>query len=307
MSKAIKMIAIIAGGLIAVGVFMLSITIILGVDVTHILDAINHEEEFSINQKVEENLAEIENITVDVDYQEVILKQGETFHIAYKYDSDYSSLTHEIKNGSLVVMESRKEGDGLSGNLLDIIKKNQGFGKIVITYPKGTNFRDVRVESDMGKVTADDFSARNLQVDVDLGSIGIKNVHAQTLQISAAAGDVLISDGSADRAELELDLGSLRAENWETKGLVADLNGGEAMLNGVFLGETDVDCDLGDVKLEIQDLKEKYSYELDVDLGSIQVDGEKIKGGMFLRENAENKLNISAGAGDITLTFEAKK
>lgn len=307
MSKALKTIAIVAAALLAVGILMVSVTLVLGVDVTHLFGAINHEDGFFMDEKMEKELQEFETLMVDVNYQKIVLKEGDAFHIAYSYDSKYSCVSHEIKDGSLIVTEERKKKVGFSNDLLNLIGEKEGGGIIEITYPKKTVFRDIRIVSDMGEINAKDFSVNNLQVDLGLGSIDIENVHAQTLQVHAAAGDVSLFDGSADRAELELNLGSLKAKKWKTNGLVAELNSGEAKLNGIFLGETDVTCDLGSVKLELEDLKERYSYELGVNLGSIIVDGTKTKKNSVLQGTGENRLNVRAAMGDVELTFHLTK
>lgn len=304
MNKTFKIITIIAAALIGVGILMVGLTFVFGMNPTHLFDAIKHKNISSMDQTVKEELQEFQSISVDTNYQEVVLKEGETFHIAYSYNSEYSELSHEIENGTLVITEERKDKVGLSNDLLDIINGTEGVGVIEITYPKQTAFRDVRIVSDMGEVEAENFYSNNLQVAVDLGSIDLKEINVQTLQVRAAAGDVSLSNGSADRAELELDLGSLETENWNTKGLVADLSGGEADLNGVFLGETNIDCDLGSIELQVLDSKDNYSYQIDVDLGDIHVDGKKVKSGSSVNKNVENKIDLNAGAGDIKLNFE---
>ncbi|MEA4988265.1 MAG: DUF4097 family beta strand repeat-containing protein [Anaerovorax sp.] len=304
MNKTFKIITIIAAGLVGVGILMVGLTFAFGMNPTHLFDAIKHKNISSMDQTVKEELQGFQSISVDTNYQEIILKEGERFHIAYSYNSEYSKLSHEIKNGTLTVTEERKDKNGLSNDLLDIINGKEGGGVIEITYPKQTIFRDVRIVSDMGEVEAEDLSSSNLQVDVDLGSIDLKEVNVQTLQVRADAGNVLLSEGSVDRAELELDLGSLETKNWNTKGLVAVLSGGEADLNGVFLGETNIDCDLGNIVLQVLDSRENYSYDVDVDLGTIYVDGKKIKSGSSVNKNVENKIDLNAGAGDIKLNFE---
>ncbi|WP_324825887.1 DUF4097 family beta strand repeat-containing protein [Sinanaerobacter sp. ZZT-01] len=302
-NKTFRILMIIAAVLVGIGILLLGFSYMMGVDLTNIFNEGKNKKSTSVDRNIEEELQDFQNISIETNYQEIRLKEGDTFHIAYSYDSKYSSLSHEIKDGKLVVTEAKKDKLGLGGDLLAAIQGKDIAGFIEITYPKQTTLRDVRIISDIGKVNVKEVSCSNLQVDVGIGSITVDDVQTQTLQIRAETGDVNLANGSADRAELELDLGKLTTNEWNTKGLVAELSSGEANLEGRFLGEINVDCELGSITLGVTGKEEEYSYELETELGSIRLNGDKIDNKTNKTNAVENKINLKTNAGDINLNF----
>ncbi len=300
MNKTFRILMIVAAAFIGIGILMAGLSFSFGFALPDLFYEIGNKNHEAADRTIEEDLKEFQDISIDASYHDVRFKQGDAFHIKYSYNSKYSSLTHEIKEGRLLVKDEKADRKGL----LSVIGEKNLRGMIEITYPKEAVFRDVRIADEIGEVAIGDFSCSNLQIDVGIGSIVARAVKTQTLQISADTGDVKLVNGSADRAELELSLGELTTDKWSTNGLVAELGSGEANLSGTFLGETNIDCTIGDITMQVSDFEKNYAYDLETELGDIRINGKKVANEVEQKRELENKINLSAETGDINLSFE---
>jgi len=61
---------------------------------------------------------------------------------------------------------------------------------------------------------------------------------------------------------------------------------------------------LGSITLDVTGKEEEYSYELETELGSIRLNGEKIDNKTNKTNAIENKVNLKTDAGDINLNFK---
>lgn len=126
------------------------------------------------------------------------------------------------------------------------------------------------------------------------------------LTVDSDLGDITITQVDVETADMTLDLGSLSGDELSvSRSLTVDADLGEVALSGNLTGETVITADLGSVLLMLDAPKDRYSYDLQVDLGDISVDGTKfqetVTGG-----NGENYIEVEASLGDITIQFSGE-
>lgn len=124
----------------------------------------------------------------------------------------------------------------------------------------------------------------------------------KTLTLDSNLGDVTISDLTLDKFSADLDAGSLEANNIIMKKGEIDLNLGNIDLSGDFSDSLDIDVDAGDMDLVLNGAKDDYNYDLDTDLGDIEVGGDHHRD----RDNSKGKdrlITADTNLGSLTISF----
>ena len=86
---------------------------------------------------------------------------------------------------------------------------------------------------------------------------------------------------------------------------------GDVDLSGALAGEIEVNANLGTVRIDSQLPRSAYALDLASNLGSLDVDGERIGtdsiGPSLQQEDGENSLHVRADMGDILVQFAAEE
>ena len=86
-----------------------------------------------------------------------------------------------------------------------------------------------------------------------------------------------------------------------------DVGAGSATIGELTCNQYDIDCGVGEVKLELYGKRTDYNFNLDCGVGQVQLGNETISGlGSEKYEenkNANGKVKIECGAGEVTVSF----
>lgn len=310
MNKVSKTLCFIAAGMIAFGVALAGFGFLLGANTGIPIgpwdryygryDSDRYYSSADMVQKTEQ-LESFSSIDLDLAYQEVEINQGNAFSIHYSYNKKYSDLTCSVEDGVLKVKEiKKKELKGIDWDLWH--GRNKG-GEVIITYPKGTEFGDVSIVSDMSSVEVEGMRAQNFTVTAAMGEIDLTSVHVASLELTAAMGAITMDDCSSDTTVLDCKMGSIEADNYRsTTKFQAEAAMGGMELSGDFRGETYIKCDMGGVSMELEGSRKEYSYNLKASLGGVEVDGDD-EAEHVRNDSGDNYLEVKASMGGVEVNF----
>ncbi|MBR0599116.1 DUF4097 family beta strand repeat-containing protein [Sinanaerobacter chloroacetimidivorans] len=292
-------------------------------------------------ERFTDDLEAFHNIDADLGQYDVDLIPSDHYGLEYTYTGKKEDITYQVENDTLII----KEKDRVSVNIdvLDFSFSNADGYVMKIYYPKETKFEEVTIHCSAADLTYEKLAAEKLNLDLDFGRLDLHEVTADTIsvemnsgdcsleqisgdklhvansfgkvtlkkgsfktvEIDANSGDVVIQDTDAESADLNLDFGKLSAKNFKTKGLKSESNSGDVNLQGAFSGQTEVTCSMGKVSVDTDIPKDQYSYELNTDMGSVFLDGDKVSGVTSgTGGKTDHVIKIKANMGDIHLNFK---
>ncbi|MBQ3544268.1 MAG: DUF4097 family beta strand repeat protein [Lachnospiraceae bacterium] len=260
MNKAFKTIGKIALILFILGVGLMGIAVVLGVQNRSFTN--NRFFKFIINSKVEKLeytvVDDFDSIDLEVDAADVVIKEGEEFAIEYTL---YEGATFEVKNNTLYINKYEGEYINIGINLetkdtyltiyipkdkdINIKKMDVDMGDIEIKNDSGWRLNNINIDADMGDIEIEGKVEGKIDIEADMGDVDIKGYLQCDISVGADMGDVDICTYYNEEYynyEIDVDMGEKNIEK----------NGGE-MLEGDYRFDIEVECDMGDVNLTFED------------------------------------------------------
>lgn len=189
------------------------------------------------------------------------------------WHSEKENVSYEVRNNTFYII----------GEMTGIISTGFQSGNISITVPYGAWLSTMTVDSDIGNITVEDINAGNVYLNADLGNILVFNGTFRTLDCDSDLGNVTVSSVAADSLKCYCNAGNVEALEFTAK-------------------ETELEADLGNVTAIAMGSKSDYALELEVDLGKIKVDGQKVSS-PYSSYGEGNVLKARADVGNVTVDF----
>lgn len=171
----------------------------------------------------------------------------------------------------------------ITGNMDGVLSTGFKGGNISITVPYGVELFTVRVDTDMGDITLDNVTAGEVDLDADVGNIVVSGGTFRSLDCDSEVGEVTVTAVTADYLKCYADVGQVQAMEF-------------------IATETDLETNLGSVTAIVLGAREDYALELEVDLGEIKVDGQKVSSPYSSSGNSR-VLAAKADVGSVTVDF----
>lgn len=214
----------------------------------------------------------------------------QTYDNVEKLDIELSNAALEIIQGSdfsVSSNDSRIKVKNSSGRLKVTESSVASFDgrKVTITIPNGVVFEEIAVESGAGIVEADTLQCKKFNLEVGAGEVSVNK---------------LVVSSSAD---IEVGVGKLNVKNSEINNFSLEVGVGEGVITGIITGKSEIDAGIGEVNLTVTLPKDNYTVKAETGIGSMVIDGEKIKGDCVLG-NGSNILEISGGIGSVSVKFQ---
>ena len=102
--------------------------------------------------------------------------------------------------------------------------------------------------------------------------------------IDAGAGQLIVKDGSVNN--LDFDMGV-----------------GETVITSLLTGNSSLDCGVGNLELNVKAPYENFTVNVEKGLGAVNINNQRVSSDSVLGSGSD-KLEISGGLGNITVTFE---
>lgn len=231
----------------------------------------------------------VENIDFDIAYGDVDIIEGDSFHIdAENYlENDLESY---VTDGTWYIRESSDNDFSLFGmrfTLRQLVRWNNDYTpRMTITVPKG-------------------FIANNFNLSIGAGNVEVEAVNAATGNFSVDAGRMAIDQISvSDNSDYHVGAGNMVLKEALLHDIIVDCGVGNISINGDLTGDSEVDCGVGKVELMIEGDSSEYSYDINADIGSVNVGGKSYHNlDKSIDNDAANSLELQCGIGNITVDF----
>ncbi len=225
--------------------------------------------------RTEDKFDYFDNLEIDLDIGDVTITQGPIFAIY-------------IEECRVCDVKINYE---INGDTLELTNKSSRFNKNIMT-PKV----EVMVPETL----------KDIDIEVDMGALLIKNISADTLSIDANMNATRIYDSVFNKADISSDVGSI-----DVKGIFRNLELVNNLGEIKFEGNADyltVSNDIGNSNITLDGRQNDYIIDAKTDIGSLKVHGHKSSGmGKHYQinkgTNASKEVIINNNLGNVTLNF----
>jgi len=292
--------------------------------------------EGSGNQSDAYDLPDFKGIDVTYAGADVTLCASDHYGISYENGTNNKSPKVEVVNDILLITQP---SNAFSINLFTFNFKST---KIVVYYPKDSDFSKVDLSVTSGNVSISEINADKFDLSVVDGYLELTDIEAETITLSPWSTTVYLNNIKADKLtysntdgksvfnhmqimeEFKIDVGSgkvelndVTAEYLNMKAIDIAIKGTDLVTNGLegsgfsstfdlagdFNGNSNLSNVDGRTNLSLSGSYTDYNYNLKTLDGSISMNGEKQSGSVKDNNNSENNINIDQTSGKIQIEF----
>ena len=260
-------------------------------------------------------LAQFDSISAQTSVMDLTVVAGDEFRLEYKVPAKSKPEIY-VEGGVLVVkQEGQKNGVFSFGNGLKGCR-------FVLTVPEGKALDRVDIVSDVGDVSLSGISAREVKAECDVGDLRMEECACDAVSVEGEVGDMDFVGCGLGNFSAVVDIGDINVEECEAVPAYFESDTGDICLErcefGDVTGNSDVgdvkiaDCAFGNVELEVStgDVEiiadweriGEYGFELSTDVGSVEVDGERMKGRYEKAGSGKGLVRVSVDVGGIVIT-----
>ena len=257
--------------------------------------------------KVNETYKGFKNIQVNADYiGRVTLKEGDGYTVRGENYERYGGLAASL-NGDTLEIEAKREKKWLANFGLDELWDTESTF-LEITYPKGADLGDIRVDIAMSKVSAAGIACGKLDIRNDFGSIDVSGASCGDMALRAAAGAVSLAGADVEgTCDIRDDFGNVEMKDVSAKTLSAELSSGSLKASSLDAATMKISSDFGKIVL---DGAEAEDMTLKLASGDLQADNVTTGGLTVINEFGKTTLDrllftgrceIDASSGSVAL------
>jgi hypothetical protein len=273
---------------------------------------------------VDETYTSFNNIEINAGYiKSIVFKEGDDFAVRGQNYERYGGLDVN-QNGDTIIINTRTNENWHINMGIGETFNDENNSWLEVTYPAGTKLGVIKTNLSAGIVNINKINCTDLNIDNDFGDVELDNIRTVDLHAELSSGRLKITNVFADTVSLDNDFGKIEVNGMEVKRLKTDLNAGDFDANDIsaddltvesdfgkvemnkltFTGKCEVKNNSGDIRLNILLNRDAVSYELDADVGSITIDGQKSTGSVSNRP-AEGTafLDAETDFGAISVNF----
>ncbi|MBR2044835.1 MAG: DUF4097 family beta strand repeat protein [Agathobacter sp.] len=221
---------------------------------------------------------EIKELDINLNYGELYFEKGESFAIFVESNSE-NDFSIEENGNCLSIWDERKKKHISFSN-----KKNE-HSMIKIMIPENMYFEKIRLTT--GAV---EFHADTIQTGRLIIKMGAGEFHINHLCVS-------------DFAQIDGGAGEIEVENGTIHNLTMSFGAGEVNMHAAITGDSQISAGVGELNLKLIGYPEDYSATISKGIGHCHISGfTNFNGNTY--GNGANKLKISGGVGEISVSFE---
>lgn len=199
---------------------------------------------------------------------------------------DATAFNIEIKTGDSFRVESSKKNIKcyVEDNILKISEKehvviNSTPDRLIVTMPEDVTLGKTKISNGAGTLKILSLKTKDLDFDLAAGSITIDYLESEKAKIDSAAGKFTLKDGTIGKLDLDLAAGS-------------------ATLTMALTADSKISAGVGELEVNLKGSKDDYALKLTKGVGTITVNGEKIKNDRVIG-SGDTTLSITGGVGTI--------
>jgi hypothetical protein len=243
------------------------------------------------NYSLQESYTGVENIDFNIQYGNVKIVKGNTFSIDAEHFPE-DGIKSYVSNGTWYIEDEKTDEEvhffGIDVPLRDFYGWDGYSPKATITIPEGFKAGSYNMVIGAGKITAEEIKAQDGYLEVSAGSITVDKIEI---------------DGNS---KYYADAGQIKVEQANIKDITVDCSVGEIVIEGNVTGDNDITCDVGKVRLNLSGMEEDYSYDVNADIGEVEINDHQYQGisnEVIDNNGADNNLSLSCDIGSITVDF----
>ncbi len=232
-------------------------------------------------------------LDVDLSLGDVTVMTGDSYGVILDWSGRNYSLSCEPDGDTLHVRSSQSVNLNLAGHS----------ASVTVYLPEHAELEEADVHTSLGDAYLDNVRARQMKAASDLGDVSLYHTSAGELDVTCSMGNIWLDGVTAGDAELTNSMGDISAEGLSVeRSLDVEASMGDIDLQGDLRGETDIEASMGNVALRLSQEEQSYSYELDVSMGQLTVNGQAMPKPAS-RTGGPHRLEVENHMGDIELTF----
>ena len=304
MNKALKIVSIVGGGLVAVGLALSLIGIMAGGGPQSFesRNGIFSNDpwwlfgNYSSVKQAEQTLEPFTRLSVKGEALELDVVPSDTqeWKARIEHTGNITPPTLVLKDGELQV-RSNFNWKHFRGRTRC---------KVQIFVPRDSVFEEMDFDMDAVDVKLKDFTVENLLINADAANIWIEGIEAQTTRCELDAAAIKLRDSSLGDVQLSIDAGDMDAKYVSTRSLHGNVDMGNINWEGSFSGETALQVSMGNVRLTVDGKRADYALSLQSRMGTIRVDGD-LQGNLAEQaDSAANRILVTVSAGNADLFFQ---
>ncbi|MCL2151191.1 MAG: DUF4097 domain-containing protein [Coriobacteriia bacterium] len=287
MPKPVKVILIVAGVALTLGVILVCVATVFGgarfVSVNwrngwRVYDNDSYGsvymQEFNYDYDKPAN-----SLDIAVDACELHFQNGDKFSIYGEFDPAYWDLSIDEGGTDMTVRLTAKPSLPYRLEVMDFGFGDYRTAKLWITYPRNTDFETVNVTCNAAAVDLGALSCRELDLSFNAVKADCSSISCERLYLTINAGSVSFSKVNVGTsADITLNAGNLDLTNCEIRNLDYLLAAGASTYSGTLLGNNAFDVSAGSLKLDLAQSRDDLRFDCSVGLGDLSIDGTRITG-----------------------------
>lgn len=204
------------------------------------------EEEF-INQ--ESSFGEIEKITFDGDFNNIIITKNTTNYINYYISDSYKyNINYDEVNKTLTI-ETNFRGK------LAFLKLHEA--KPFNIYIS-SDLKYLELDLDTGDIEIKDININTANIELDAGSLYFNNLTVNNLECNINAGYLKLDKATINKGNIELDAAKFESNNSLLGEIVITIDAGSFDHTGKILNSLTIDIDAGSVDLDLDQYQSEF-------------------------------------------------
>ena len=133
-----------------------------------------------------------------------------------------------------------------------------------------------------------------------------KDYRFNKVEIEIDAASVKLTNLIAEALEVDVDAGEFKADNIISEKTVVDVDAGSAKIDLLDSKKSEFNVDAGDIKVVMTGTESDYSYDVDCDLGDIQVGSYRGEGvsDEYYYHGGDRMIEADCDVGNIIIKME---
>lgn len=209
----------------------------------------------------------------------------------YEFNGDeIKNIDACINAGSLTIKESDK--DKIS---VEVIYRNHSKRDIEVKKKNDT----LKID-ESHKFFNGHFSNNSIEIMIYLP----ENIQLKDVDLQVNAGEIQVEKLSVnDTLKVDVNAGSAKFKNIKAAFIEAGCNVGNIDMDIDYIDNMDLECNVGDIRADIKENVSKYDYEINNDVGSVEINGKRYRD-YYEDEDSDNIIKAKCNIGDIKLYLQ---
>lgn len=238
---------------------------------------------------MEDTVKNVRGLDISIDYGDVIITSGDEFSIQADNIHSNDQLRSEVINGVWVINHEAVESYKLFGFKIPVSIgfKDINTPKIRITLPEGFIAEDMKISLDAGRLRGKGLHSKTASLTVDAGSMEIEGLVVESeSSYTVGAGQINLKKVDIRDVEAECDVGAI-------------------FMEGSIGGDNVFRCDVGSIKLDLDNNMDKFSFDIDSDLGNVIINNKRYHSFNNTKDRNDYKgsFRLFVNIGNITMSF----